>query len=74
MYIGDYVRMRAVRDHMPRGAGKCLDVGAGAGIYRDVVREKGYVYYGIDIEPRARSSLVATPQTSPSIMRHLMLC
>jgi len=44
--------MREVEKYLPKGNGRCLDAGAGAGIYRELARAKGYEYFGIDIEPR----------------------
>jgi len=44
--------MREVEKYLPKGNGRCLDAGAGAGVYRHLVEVKGYEYFGIDIEPR----------------------
>lgn len=57
MYIGDRIRMMYVERFLPKGKGKCLDAGAGAGIYRELVRSKGYEYFGIDIEPRGLNAI-----------------
>jgi len=55
MYIGDEIRMRYVKKYIPQvnPADKaiCLDVGCGDKLYKDVVVDAGYKWYGIDINP-----------------------
>jgi SAM-dependent methyltransferase len=51
-YIGDIVRAKYVARYLPEGKGKCLDAGSGANIYKGLVEEKGYQWYGIDVNPK----------------------
>jgi len=44
--------MRYVGRYLPKGRGRLLDAGAGAGIYESLVTSKGYDYFGIDVKPR----------------------
>ena len=53
-YVGDIIRARFIERFLPKGQGKCLDAGAGAGIYKSLVLSKGYEYVGIDVKPRSQ--------------------
>lgn len=53
MYIGDVIRLKTLARFLPKGKGKLLDAGAGAGIYKSLVLSKGYKYFGIDVKPRS---------------------
>lgn len=52
IYIGDYIRSKYVKKHLPqsKGNGELLDAGCGEGLYKEVVEGKGYKWYGIDIK------------------------
>ena len=50
-YIGTHIRKKYLEKHLSKGSGKCLDIGASGGTYKDIVVGKGYSYVGIDIEP-----------------------
>jgi len=54
LYIGDIIRARFVERFLPKGEGRLLDAGAGAGIYKPLVLSKGYEYVGIDVKPRSQ--------------------
>jgi len=51
-YIGDIIRAKYVARYLPEGKGKCLDAGSGTNIYKGLVEEKGYQWYGIDVNPK----------------------
>lgn len=46
--VGDYVRIKYISDILPIRKGKCLDIGCGPGIYKELVQNKGYEWVGID--------------------------
>jgi SAM-dependent methyltransferase len=46
------VRAKYVARYLPEGKGKCLDAGSGTNIYKGLVEEKGYQWYGIDVNPK----------------------
>jgi SAM-dependent methyltransferase len=48
---GDRIRLKYLSQHLPKGKGKLLDTGSGRNIYKNLVEEKGYTWYGIDIAP-----------------------
>jgi len=55
LYIGDRIRLGYVARFLPftkiYPKPECLDAGAGQCIYQDIVKERGYIYHGIDINP-----------------------
>jgi len=52
VYLGDYVRWKYVKDILPKGKGKCLDLGCGSQEYKEMIESKGYSYLGVDLHPR----------------------
>ena len=65
LWIGDSVRLKYIQKHIPKGAGKCLDLGAGAGIYKETVKKAGYEYVGLDPEPRAPDMIKGVAEDLP---------
>jgi len=54
IYIGDFIRMKAVAKYLLPAkmvGSRLLDAGCGNNIYKRLVEEKGYRWYGIDVEP-----------------------
>ena len=74
--MGDKIRMRYVAKYMPEGSGLALDVGAGQGLYKQLVERKGYSWVGIDPEPANDSIIKARAEALPFEDNHfdLVLC
>lgn len=54
VYLGDIIRAKYLNKFLPKEETKnkrCLDIGCENGRYKDSIEKKGYIYFGVDINP-----------------------